>query len=205
MSQKNLDCKGLPCPQPVLLCKQCIDAQRPRELIILVDNEAARQNVTRFLGTQGYDVRDEQLSATEWRIVASNPQEVEASTSPEQTPPGSQSPQHAKTLIFLSSPGIGQGDPVLGEKLLASFLATLPEMGDQLWRVILVNGAVHLTVKGHPCLESLQKLEAAGVSILVCGTCLTHFGLLEQKAVGQTTNMLDVVTSLQLADKVIGP
>ena len=29
------------------------------------------------------------------------------------------------------------------------------------------------------------------------------FGLLEKKAVGDTTNMLDVVTSLQIAGKVI--
>ena len=88
---------------------------------------------------------------------------------------------------------------------MLNFLATLPEMGPQLWRMILVNGAVRLAVEGSPCLEALQKLEAAGVTILVCGTCLTHFDLLDKKAVGQTTNMLDVVTSLQLAEKVIRP
>jgi sulfur relay (sulfurtransferase) complex TusBCD TusD component (DsrE family) len=60
-----------------------------------------------------------------------------------------------------------------------------------------------LAVAGSPCLEKLQALAASGVSILVCGTCLDHFGLLEQKRVGETTNMLDVVTSMQLADKVI--
>jgi hypothetical protein len=38
---------------------------------------------------------------------------------------------------------------------------------------------------------------------LVCGTCLNYYGLLEQKKVGETTNMLDIVTSLQVADKVI--
>jgi hypothetical protein len=46
-------------------------------------------------------------------------------------------------------------------------------------------------------------MERSGVSILVCGTCLDFFNLLEKKAVGVTTNMLDVVTSLQFADKVI--
>ena len=50
---------------------------------------------------------------------------------------------------------------------------------------------------------AIQQLEAEGVSVLVCGTCLTHFSLLDQKRVGETTNMLDIVTSLQLADKVI--
>jgi hypothetical protein len=38
----------------------------------------------------------------------------------------------------------------------------------------------------------------------VCGTCLTHFDLMDQKAIGQTTNMLDIVTAMQLADKVMG-
>jgi len=39
--------------------------------------------------------------------------------------------------------------------------------------------------------------------VLVCGTCLNHFQLLEQKKVGETTNMLDIVTHMHLADKVI--
>jgi hypothetical protein len=41
------------------------------------------------------------------------------------------------------------------------------------------------------------------VSILVCGTCLEFFGLMGEKALGQVTNMLDVVTSQDVADKVI--
>ena len=46
-------------------------------------------------------------------------------------------------------------------------------------------------------------LAEAGCSILVCGTCLDHFGLLDKKQVGDTTNMLDIITSMQLADKIV--
>ena len=52
-------------------------------------------------------------------------------------------------------------------------------------------------------LEDLQGYEKEGLKILVCGTCLDHFKLLEKKQVGDTTNMLDIVTAMQLADKVI--
>ena len=69
--------------------------------------------------------------------------------------------------------------------------------------IVLVNGAVKLATEGHPCLEKLTAMAASGVSILVCGTCLGFFGLMEQKRVGETTNMLDVVTSLAAAGKVI--
>jgi hypothetical protein len=30
-----------------------------------------------------------------------------------------------------------------------------------------------------------------------------HFNILDEKQVGETTNMLDIVTAMQLADKVI--
>ena len=57
--------------------------------------------------------------------------------------------------------------------------------------------------QGSPVLDKLKDLEKSGVSLLVCGTCLDFYNLLEKKGVGQTTNMLDVVSSLQLASKVI--
>jgi hypothetical protein len=60
-----------------------------------------------------------------------------------------------------------------------------------------------LTVTGAETLPTLQELEGKGTYILVCGTCLTHFDLLGKKQVGETTNMLDIVTAMQLADKVI--
>jgi intracellular sulfur oxidation DsrE/DsrF family protein len=78
-------------------------------------------------------------------------------------------------------------------------------MGESLWRLVFLNSGVKLTIKGAETLPVIQQLEAQGVSVLVCGTCLNHFNLLEQKKVGETTNMLDIVTSMQLADKVISP
>jgi len=98
---------------------------------------------------------------------------------------------------------MGHGDDELGEKLMLSFLKTLKEMGDELWRLVFVNNGVKLTIEGSDVLPVIQELEEEGIHILVCGTCLTHFDLLNQKKVGETTNMLDIVTAMQLADKVI--
>ncbi len=76
-------------------------------------------------------------------------------------------------------------------------------MGKDLWRLVFVNHGVTLATTDSEVLDDLRELEASGVSILVCGTCLTHLDLMEKKAIGETTNMLDIVTSMQLADKVI--
>ncbi len=62
---------------------------------------------------------------------------------------------------------------------------------------------VKLSVKDSPALPALTQLETMGVSILVCGTCLDYYSLLDKKGIGIITNMLDIVTSLQAADKII--
>jgi len=98
---------------------------------------------------------------------------------------------------------MGKGDDELGRKLMVNFIKTLKEMGSDLWRIVMVNDGVKFAVKGSGILDELTALQSSGVSLLVCGACLTHFNLLEAKMVGETTNMLDIVTSMQLADKVI--
>lgn len=116
---------------------------------------------------------------------------------------GNEATAGKKILVMLTGERMGHGDDGLGGLLLLNFLKTLKEMGPELWRLVLVNGAVKLTAEGAEELPVLQELAKGGVSILVCGTCLNHFQLLEKKQVGETTNMLDIVTSLQVADQVI--
>jgi len=86
---------------------------------------------------------------------------------------------------------------------MISYLRTLDEMGGDLWRLVFVNNGVKLAIDESEVLADLQKYEKQGIKILVCGTCLTHFDLMERKRVGITTNMLDIVTAMQNADKVI--
>jgi selenium metabolism protein YedF len=121
--------------------------------------------------------------------------------------PAGPAPRQAekKILVFITTENLGYGDEELGAKLMTTFLATLPEMGDALWRVSLLNGGVKLAATPGNALQSLRGLEQSGVSVLVCGTCLAHYGLHTHKAVGETSNMLDIVTSLSLADLVIRP
>ncbi|MEE4113842.1 MAG: sulfurtransferase-like selenium metabolism protein YedF, partial [Desulfobacteraceae bacterium] len=106
-------------------------------------------------------------------------------------------------MVMCATDRLGFGDDALGLKLMVNFLRTLKEMGDELWRLVFVNNGVKLTIEGSDLLEDLKAYESAGLKILVCGTCLDHFNLLEKKRVGETTNMLDIVTAMQLADKVI--
>lgn len=205
MPDFDLNCQGLPCPQPVLRCKECIDKDRPEGLRVTVDNAAARDNVSRFLVSQGYGVAVDEVAGG-WLVTGMRGGDAACECevmSHEAIAKIAGGAVNSGIVAFITAETVGKGDDELGAKLMFNFLATLPELGSDLWRIVLVNGGVKLACEGSPCLEKLQALAARGVSILVCGTCLDFFGLLEKKRVGETTNMLDVVTSLQIASKVV--
>ena len=199
--KKTIQCQGLPCPQPVLLSKKAIEAEHPQTLEVVVDNEAARENVTRFLSSQGYDVSTASGDGL-YTITGTHDGNCEVCKIMTDQELAAVS-DDTRSLVFVPASVMGSGDDELGAKLMTSFLGSLKEMGPELWRVVLVNSGVQLTVEGSPSLAALKELEASGVSILVCGTCLDHFGILDKKQVGETTNMLDIITSFQLAGKII--
>jgi selenium metabolism protein YedF len=199
MAEDKLDCRGLACPDPILKAKEIIDRGNIGRLSILVDNPAAKENVSRFLSRMGYEVSLSEKEGT-FTVTGTKGESTAACEVMEDLKP---TRQEIKIAVLVGTDRMGKGDDMLGAKLITSFIATLKEIGPELWRLILLNGGVKLSVEGTECLAPLQALEKEGVHILVCGTCLNHFGLLEKKQVGETTNMLDIVTAMQTADKVI--
>ncbi|MCF8144109.1 MAG: sulfurtransferase-like selenium metabolism protein YedF [Deltaproteobacteria bacterium] len=195
---KEIDCRGLACPAPVLQTKEALERDHPQVIKVVVDNEASKQNVARFMASQKLEVSIQE-AGNEFHIIGT----VGDSPAPEMPVDEKKGDAHRKIMVMVTNDCMGHGDDVLGQKLMISFLKTLKEMGEDLWRLVFVNNGVKMTIKGSEVLPIIQEHEKAGIYILVCGTCLTHFNLLDQKEVGETTNMLDIVTAMQLADKVI--
>ncbi|MGD9160644.1 MAG: sulfurtransferase-like selenium metabolism protein YedF [Desulfobacteraceae bacterium] len=196
-----IDCRGLACPAPVLKTKDAIEKNGLTEIAIMVDNEAAKQNVARFLESRNFNIsiRDEE----DFFIVFGKSADAVDEENIQSTKDSDSENESQKIMVMVTSDKIGHGDDELGTKLMASFLKTLREMGSDLWRLVFLNEGVKLTIDGSEALEDIKDLEKNSIKILVCGTCLTHFNLLERKQAGETTNMLDIVTAMQLADKVI--
>ena len=42
---KEIDCRGMACPQPVVTAKKALDESEGQEFILIVDDLAARDNV----------------------------------------------------------------------------------------------------------------------------------------------------------------
>ena len=195
---KEIDARGLACPAPVVQTKAVLQEEAPNSVKVIVDNAASQQNVQRFLESNGFQTALEQVG-TDY-VVSGN---CDSISSPQAQLTMKPHGDTKKIMVMCATDRLGFGDNVLGQKLMVNFLRTLKEMGEELWRIVFVNNGVKLTINGSEVLDDLKAYESGGIKIMVCGTCLDHFNLLEKKRVGETTNMLDIVTAMQLADRVI--
>ncbi|MBS3733049.1 MAG: sulfurtransferase-like selenium metabolism protein YedF [Desulfobacterales bacterium] len=194
---KEIDARQRACPTPVIMTKETIEAEAPEAIRVRVDNEAASQNVSRFFKSRAYEAKVE-TAADGFEVIGTRG-DTESRPDSQAGAAGSEK----KIMVMITTDRMGSGDDTLGAKLMRNFVHTLGEMGPDLWRLVLVNSGVRLAVEGADVLPDLRDLESEGLQILVCGTCLDHYGLLDQKRVGDTTNMLDIVTAMQLSDQVI--
>ncbi len=52
-----IDARGYSCPMPVVMVQKEVKKSAPAELDVMVDNQCAVENVTRFAKGQGYTVQ----------------------------------------------------------------------------------------------------------------------------------------------------
>jgi hypothetical protein len=106
-------------------------------------------------------------------------------------------------LLQVIHDGMGAADPALQHSLLHKYLLLLQENGTLPGAICFYTSGVKMVVEGSPVLDVLQSMEAHGVRLIICKTCLDHYGLLEKVRVGIVGGMGDIIAAQWLADKVI--
>jgi selenium metabolism protein YedF len=202
---KNVDARGLACPQPLLLTKKAIEDDNIHELTILVDNKAAVENVSRFSTNAGFEVVEvkDKEDHTAIRILRKNTNaNFIANFDPEEAHCQVPEEFNGKT-IFFKSQYLGTGNNDLGALLMKAFIFSLTKVDNKPKRLIFMNSSVNLCIEGAITAENLQHLEANGTEILVCGTCLDFYKLTDKLVVGQISNMYDIAEALTSKGHVI--
>ena len=203
--EKNIDCRGLACPLPVVNAKKAAEELGSGDVLaVMVDNEIAVQNLTRFAEHKGFGVSAEKKGEKEY-VVTMNISGTAAENVKEEEVACAVDTRRKGMLVVLSANVMGTGDPKLGTSLMKAFVFALTKQ-DQLPDTILCyNTGAYLTCEGADTLEDLKLLESEGVTILTCGTCLDFYGLKEKLAVGTVTNMYDIVERMENAARIIKP
>ena len=203
--EKIIDCRGLACPLPVVNAKKAAEELGSGDVLaVMVDNEIAVQNLTRFAEHKGFGVSAEKKGEKEY-VVTMNISGTAAENVKEEEVACAVDTRRKGMLVVLSANVMGTGDPKLGTSLMKAFVFALTKQ-DQLPDTILCyNTGASLTCEGADTLEDLKLLESEGVTILTCGTCLDFYGLKEKLAVGTVTNMYDIVERMENAARIIKP
>ena len=65
----TVDARGLSCPQPVLMTMDEMKKVNKGKIMILVDTNASKENVSRSAESQGWQVKEEQLEDSGYKIT----------------------------------------------------------------------------------------------------------------------------------------
>jgi selenium metabolism protein YedF len=187
-----IDARGLSCPQPVVLTKKAME--KADDLIVIVDNATAEQNVSRLAENHGLGVTVEEKGDGIYLRL----------TRPADESLGGKVPLlFEPTVLLVASTTLGHGDDELGSVLMRSFISTLDESDIKPHKIMFMNSGVKLVVRGSELVDDLRSLEKEGVEILACGTCLGHYGLKDAVEVGRISNMYEITLALMKAAKVV--
>ena len=198
---------GDACPIPVVKTLNAIrELTAPDTIETLVDNEIAVQNLTRMADKKGCKVRSAKLGEQEFKVT------IEVGETALAQPAAAEEvvcelPRTGKknTVVVISSAAMGHGSDELGTALMKGFLYALSQQEQLPSTILFYNGGASITCEGSVSLEDLRSMEAQGVEILTCGTCLNFYGLTDKLAVGQVTNMYIIVEKMTGADRIVKP
>lgn len=192
--RKVVDARGLSCPQPVVMTKKALEGTDIHEVLTIVDNAAALENVSRMVKTLNLESMIDEKEG-EYYISIYKDESLQGKDEKD-TLEGS-------TVVLIGSNVMGRGDDKLGAVLMKSFLYTLTQMEGEIKSVIFMNSGVLLTTAGSELIEHLQALTSHGTEILSCGTCLDFYDVSNKLMVGSVTNMYSIAEILLYADRVI--
>lgn len=201
---KTIDAQGKMCPQPLIMTKKALlELQEDETLHVIVDNESSRFNVMKYLKDNGMEVEVQERDGLFNLFVVKKGGTIEKSTPEDYCEvPVKKSEDY---IVCVKHDKLGEGDDELGKILMNGFFNTLPNVDELPSAVVFVNGGIFLALNGSPVIDALKALEEKGVEIMICGTCLDYFKKMDEIAVGQVSNMLDILERITKTGKILNP
>lgn len=194
-----LDARGKACPQPVVLALRALETRGGDILDVLVDNDAAVQNLQRMAAQKGCPAAvlpGEDMWTVRIGLPDSSVDEIPAAA-----PCPTCAPENA--VVAIGSDTMGRGSDELGKLLMKSYLYALAQLENPPRTLLFFNGGAKLTTEGSESLDDLRALEEQGAEILTCGTCLDYYGIKDKLAIGSVTNMYRIAELLRTADRLV--
>lgn len=185
---KNIDARGMGCPKPVIMTKKELDILGKGTITTIVDNEIAKENLSKLASSLGYSFDVEEKEEDFYISISKDGSEVVEVSNNEKL---------KDMTIGISSDTMGSGDKTLGKILMKSFIYTVSETEPYPSTIVFYNTGVKLTIEDSEVLDDLIALEKEGVEIISCGTCLDFLEVKDKLAIGSVSNMYTIYEKLK--------
>lgn len=210
MKEIKVDAMGDQCPIPVIKTKKALNEITESTLVeVHVDNEIAVQNLSKMAKQKKLEYTCEKIEDQHYVIKikaeAQDTKQQEINDVEENKEEICYPDKKTNTVVVLSSNKMGEGSEELGQILMKGFIFALTELDELPSTILLYNSGVKLSTEGSNSINDLKTLQAQGVEILSCGTCLNYYDLTEKLEVGEVTNMYFILEKMSQADKIIRP
>lgn len=178
-----IDARGQGCPGPVMMAEEAISKIREGVIEVIVDNEAAAENLVSFSNANGFyseTIKDDK----DWRVKIVKGYVCAPETASEKAPPAEKD-----LLLIVGTDTMGKEEE-LGKVLMKAYFETMKTYRQLPQMIFFLNAGVRLTTINDKTVPVLKDIETMGVEIYSCGTCLKYYNLESQLQVGKrgTTN-----------------
>lgn len=203
MNKIEVNALGQQCPIPVVMTTKALKEMKEAGIVAVhVDNEVAVQNVLRLAQSQNLEAKSEKQGEKHYVISISA---TGAPIAKEEESISCAPDMRGDTVVVISADRMGAGNDELGRVLIKSFIYAVSQLDVLPKAMIFYNGGATLTVEGSESLEDLKNMEAQGVQIMTCGTCLDYYKLKDKLAVGSISNMYSIVETMNGAGRILRP
>lgn len=195
--KREIDARGELCPKPVIMTKKELDKLEAGVVTTIVDNEVAKDNVSKLAASYGYSFIIDKGKDDEYYIHITKGKGEEKDVNV------CISDKFKDITVGIGSDEMGIGKGELGKILMKSFVYTMKETTPWPATIVLYNSAVNLTCEGSQVLDDLKAMADEGVEIISCGTCLDYYNLKDKLKVGEIGNMYLIYEKLRNANNTI--
>jgi selenium metabolism protein YedF len=193
-----IDARGKACPGPVMMADDALSKLQEGIIEVLVDNEESSLNLRGYAAQNGLTA-EQSREGRDWKVKIVKGYACAPNAELRAQP----SESRAKRLLLVVGTDVLGKDEDLGRTLMKGFFETMKVYRQLPHTLFFLNAGVNLTTRNSETVPLLKDIEALGVEIYSCGTCLKHYGSETELRVGHRGSTNLIVEALQDFDKVV--
>lgn len=172
-----IDARDQSCPKPVMMAEEALSKITEGIVEVIVDNEASADNLAWFAKTNAF-FSETIKKGNDWNVKIVKGYGCAPAAAAEKASSAE------KDLLFVVGTDTMGKEEELGKILMKVYFETMKTYKQFPHTIFFLNSGVKLATTNADIWPILKEIEAMGVEMYSCGTCLKHYGLEAELKVG---------------------